>query len=88
MKKGGRGGGRTITGLRFESRITLEKAISALPNYKVSDDKVYFKGKKTIDNGPNTLRRLDNTLTWTSRLERSGNPALSGNQFRNFKLRD
>ena len=49
MKKGGKGGGRTITGLRFESRITLEKAIAALPNYKVSDDKVYFKGKKIAE---------------------------------------
>lgn len=45
MIKGGKGGGKTITGLRFESRITLEKVLSAIPNYKVSNDKVYFKGQ-------------------------------------------
>ena len=43
MIKGGKGGGKTITGLRFESRVTLEKVLSAIPNYKVSNDKVYFK---------------------------------------------
>ncbi len=45
MIKGGKGGGKTITGLRFESRVTLEKVLSAIPNYKVSNDKVYFKGQ-------------------------------------------
>ena len=45
MIKGGKGGGKTITGLRFESRVTLEKVLSAIPNYKVSNDKVYFKGR-------------------------------------------
>ncbi|MCK4860046.1 MAG: hypothetical protein KAS87_05765 [Candidatus Omnitrophica bacterium] len=49
MKKGGKGGGRTITGLRFESRVTLEKVISVLPNYKISDDKIYFKGQKVAE---------------------------------------
>ena len=49
MKKGGTGGGRTITGLKFESRITLEKAISSLPGYTVKDDKVYFKGEKIAE---------------------------------------
>lgn len=49
MKRGGTGGGRTITGLKFESRITLEKAISSLPHYKVTDDKVYFKGKQVAE---------------------------------------
>ena len=49
MKKGGTGGGRTVTGLRFESRVTMEKVISAIPNYKVSDDVVYFKGKKVAE---------------------------------------
>ena len=43
MIKGGKGGGKTITGLKFESRVTLEKVLSAVPNYKVSNDKVYFK---------------------------------------------
>ena len=45
MIKGGKGGGKTITGLRFESRVTLEKVLSAIPNYKVSNDKVYFKSR-------------------------------------------
>ncbi|MBU2043921.1 MAG: hypothetical protein KJ619_01665 [Candidatus Omnitrophica bacterium] len=49
MKKGGIGGGRTITGLKFESRITLEKVISALPGYKVSECKIYFKGEKIAE---------------------------------------
>jgi len=49
MKKGGTGGGRTITGLRFESRVTLEKVIAVIPNYKVSNDVVYFKGKKVAE---------------------------------------
>jgi len=49
MKKGGTGGGRTITGLRFESRVTLEKVIAAIPNYKVSNDVVYFKDEKVAE---------------------------------------
>lgn len=49
MKKGGTGGGRTITGLRFESRVTLEKVIVAIPDYKVSNDVVHFKGKKVAE---------------------------------------
>lgn len=49
MKKGGVGGGRTITGLRFESRVTLEKVIGAFPNYKISNDDIYFKGKKVAE---------------------------------------
>lgn len=49
MKKGGVGGGKTITGLRFESRVTLEKVLSAIPNYKISNDVLYFKGKKVAE---------------------------------------
>jgi hypothetical protein len=49
MKKGGVGGGKTVTGLRFESRVTLEKVISLLPSYKVADDIVYFKGEKIAE---------------------------------------
>lgn len=45
MIKGGKGGGKTITGLKFESRVTLEKVIAAIPNYKVSNNKVYFKNE-------------------------------------------
>ena len=49
MKRGGTGGGKTITGLKFESRITLEKAISSLPDYTVKNDKVYFKGEQIAE---------------------------------------
>ena len=46
MKKGGKGGGRTITGLRFEARKPLEDVIRSLPGYSISDDVVYFKGQE------------------------------------------
>lgn len=49
MKKGGIGGARTLTGLRFESRITLEKAISSLPNYRIREDDVYFKEDRVAE---------------------------------------
>jgi len=49
MKKGGVGGGKTITGLIFESRIGLETVLSTLPGYKVLDDIVYFKGTKIAE---------------------------------------
>ncbi|OGW74583.1 MAG: hypothetical protein A2Z72_02215 [Omnitrophica bacterium RBG_13_46_9] len=49
MKKGGTGGGKTITGLEFESRITLEKAISSLPGYVVKNDEIHFKGQKIAE---------------------------------------
>jgi hypothetical protein len=49
MKKGGTGGGKTITGLRFESRTTLAKALEKLPDYNVSNDIVYFKGQKVAE---------------------------------------
>jgi hypothetical protein len=49
MKKGGTGGGHTVTGLRFESRVTLEKVIAAIPNYKVLNDAVYFNSEKVAE---------------------------------------
>ena len=49
MIKGGKGGGKTLTGLRFESRVTLQKLIAALPGYKVSGDDVYFQDKKVAE---------------------------------------
>lgn len=58
MKKGGEGGGKTITGLRFESRITLEKAIASLPNYIVKNDEIYYKKEKVAEfYGKNKLYR-------------------------------
>jgi hypothetical protein len=46
MKRGGAGGGHTITGLRFEARKPLTEVIESLHDYTVSDDIVYFKGQK------------------------------------------
>ncbi len=43
MKKDGVGGGRTITGLKFESRVTLEKALKEVPGYSMSGNQVFFK---------------------------------------------
>jgi len=49
MKKGGTGGGNTITGLKFESRVNLEKVISELINYTIVDDVVYYKKEKVAE---------------------------------------
>lgn len=49
MIKGGKGGGKTVTGLHFESRHSLEKAISSLPGYSVKGDKVFFKGEQVAE---------------------------------------
>ena len=49
MIKGGKGGDKTLTGLRFESRVTLQKVISGLPGYKVLGDEVYFQNKKVAE---------------------------------------
>ncbi len=46
MKKGGKGGGRTVTGLRFEARKLLEEVIRTLPGYFISEDIVYFDGQE------------------------------------------
>lgn len=49
MIKGGKGGNKTLTGLKFESRVTLEKVISSLPKYNVAGDDVYFDGQKVAE---------------------------------------
>ena len=49
MKKGGVGGGNTITGLRFEAKISVQNKIASLPGYSVSNDIVYFKNKKVAE---------------------------------------
>ena len=46
MKKGGIGGGKTITGLRFESRISLTKALERISGYSVKNGIVYYEGKE------------------------------------------
>ncbi len=51
MKKGGKGGEKTRTGLDFEKKMDLYTLISKIQGYKVEKDKtkagvnVYFKGK-------------------------------------------
>ncbi len=49
MKKGGVGGGNTVTGLRFESKVSVQSTIASLPGYTVSNDVVYFQGKKVAE---------------------------------------
>lgn len=47
MITGGKGGSKTQTGLLFESRISLSKAINQLEGYQVnSSDEVLYNGKK------------------------------------------
>lgn len=51
MKKGGRGGSKTLTGLNFEKRVDLYTLFSQIPKYKIKKSKtsagvnVYFKNK-------------------------------------------
>jgi len=49
MIKGGKGGGKTVAGLRFECRHSLENAICSLSGYSIKDDVVYFKGGKVAE---------------------------------------
>ena len=49
MKRKGIGGGRTITGLRFESRVSMKNLLGSLPGYKVDKDTVYFKNGKVAE---------------------------------------
>lgn len=46
MIKGGKGGAKTQTGLRFEERIHLATAISKLQGYTVANDDVLFNNEK------------------------------------------
>jgi len=49
MIKGGKGGAKTLTGLRFESRVSLKSAISSIQGYSVDRDIVYFGGNKVAN---------------------------------------
>lgn len=42
MIKSGKGGGRTITGLRFESKVKLKDILLSIPGYRIDDDSVFF----------------------------------------------
>jgi len=39
MKKGGKGGGHTLTGLRFEKKVSLVESIQKIPGYTVKKEK-------------------------------------------------
>jgi hypothetical protein len=45
MKKGGIGGGNTITGLIYEGEVDLSTYLSQQKDYQVDGDKVLYKGK-------------------------------------------
>ena len=45
MKKGGTGGGHTVTGLHFENRINLLTKLSELPNYEIKGSDIFYAGK-------------------------------------------
>jgi len=49
VRKSGVGGGRTITGLKFESRVSLKSLLASLAGYRVEDDTVYFKNEKVAE---------------------------------------
>lgn len=46
MIRGGKGGDRTLTGLAFESRVSLKEVINGLPGYTTLDDTVHYQGQK------------------------------------------
>ncbi len=46
MIKGGRGGGRTITGLHFEKRSDLAAVFLTIPGYSITGNDLFFRGKK------------------------------------------
>ena len=49
MIKGGKGGDRTLTGLKFESRVSLKDVIACLSDYTISGDAVFYRGKKIAE---------------------------------------
>jgi hypothetical protein len=49
MIKGGIGGARTGTGLKFESRINLKDVIRPLKGYNIAGDEVFFGATKVAE---------------------------------------
>lgn len=49
MIKGGKGGSKTLSGLKFESRVSIKTVIESIPEYEVKDNKVIFKGKNVAE---------------------------------------
>jgi len=52
MKKGGVGGGKTVTGLRFEERVNLLSKIAEVPGYEVRGNAIYYKSKLLAESYP------------------------------------
>jgi len=49
MIRGGVGGAKTLTGLKFESRVDLKEVIRPIPGYKIAGDEVFFGGQKVAE---------------------------------------
>lgn len=49
MIKNGKGGAKTLTGLRFESRVDIHKVIEHVNGYTVEGNDVFFSGKKIAE---------------------------------------
>lgn len=49
MIRGGKGGDRTVTGLKFESRTSLKDIITPLRGYTVTGDEIFFQKKKVAE---------------------------------------
>ena len=47
MIRGGKGGGRTKTGLKFERRTNLRSVILSVDEYRIRDRQVYF-GERNV----------------------------------------
>ena len=45
MRKGGVGGGKTITGLHFENKVNLLSKIADIYGYEVKGNEIYFEGE-------------------------------------------
>ena len=49
MIRGGVGGAKTLTGLRFESRADLKEVIKNIPGYTITGNEVFFLGSKVAE---------------------------------------
>ncbi|MFA5931503.1 MAG: hypothetical protein WC821_04300 [archaeon] len=49
MIKNGKGGGKTITGLKFEKRIDLKTVVENLEHYKLEGNIVFHNGEKIAE---------------------------------------
>jgi len=49
MIRGGVGGAKTLTGLKFESRVDLKEVIKKIPGYTMTGTEVFFLGSKVAE---------------------------------------